>query len=170
MRDLVRSAYTAYKADPFLIPQDLGHIFMTLLEQCLNYDLDGPQCFLSTYGIGRQEQAMIIKRDSEKAKRYFLPRSLRSIVHIEENSSISDYSSFQNEKEVNVSRRAIPEETDEISDLDITEIANSSSFAHSYSISLASEKLILGSRQCQSVKAQAVGLLIHLSVAQIVPV
>jgi len=137
-RELVKSAYAAYKADPFLISQDLHHIFMIPLEQHLNHDLDGLHCFLSTYDIGRQEQAMIIKRDSEKAKRFFLPRSLSTVVHIAENSSISDYSSVPTKEEVIVTRRAKPEAMVDISDLDVTEMADSFSCEHSDSASLAS--------------------------------
>jgi hypothetical protein len=65
------AAYREFEENPFIIHQDLTHIFLTPLSQRLKHDLDGLQCFLSTYDIRKQEQTLFLKQSSEQAKQFF---------------------------------------------------------------------------------------------------
>jgi len=77
---------------PFILQQDLRHIFLTPLAQRLEHDADGLQCFLSTYNIGKETQALEVKRQSNQAKFFFFPRGLPITLNLLEEDEISNLS------------------------------------------------------------------------------
>ena len=103
LREQTATAYRQFEENPFIIRQDLRHIFLTPLSQRLKHDLDGLQCFLSTYDIGRQEQALFLRRSSEHAKQFFFPRSLPLLVGTSELEVSSNLTSSMLDETDNVS-------------------------------------------------------------------
>jgi hypothetical protein len=103
LREQTTTAYRQFEENPFIIRQDLRHIFLTPLSQRLKHDLDGLQCFLSTYDIGRQEQALFLRRSSEHAKQFFFPRSLPLLVGTSELEVSSNLTSSMLDETDNVS-------------------------------------------------------------------
>ena len=92
LQELTTTAYRQFEENPFIIRQDLRHIFLTPLSQRLKHDLDGLQCFLSIYEIGKQEQTLALKRSFEQTKQFFFPHSLLTLVirpAVEEHSDLS---------------------------------------------------------------------------------
>jgi len=103
LREQTTTAYRQFEENPFIIRQDLRHIFLTPLSQRLKHDLDGLHCFLSTYDIGRQDQALSLRRSSEHAKQFFFHRSLPLLVGTSELEVASNLTSSMLDETDNVS-------------------------------------------------------------------
>ncbi|MFN9979484.1 MAG: hypothetical protein ACK53Y_06205 [bacterium] len=103
LQELTTTAYRQFEENPFIIRQDLRHIFLTHLSQRLKHDLDGLQCFLSTYDIGRQEQALFLRQSSDHAQQFFFPRSLPLLVGTSELEVASNLTSSMLDETDNVS-------------------------------------------------------------------
>jgi len=72
VKEKVSQAYEAFQRDPFIVRQDLHHIFLIPLQQSLTQDADGLQCFLSTYNIAIAEQSLSIGETSRNCSNLFL--------------------------------------------------------------------------------------------------
>jgi hypothetical protein len=72
----VATAYEAYSADPFIVTSRIRHNFYTPLSDHLKQDVASLQCFLATYQLAIQEQAVHHDRHAQVTATYFLLRSL----------------------------------------------------------------------------------------------
>jgi hypothetical protein len=88
----VTCAYADYEKDPFIIRQDYRRLFAIPLDRRLKQDRDCLQCFISTFNLAVKERKEFLAIQSEKAQRFFLPRSLPNTVHIPSCSASSQIS------------------------------------------------------------------------------
>jgi hypothetical protein len=75
--------YVEYKHDPFFIRQGYRHLFAVPLTRRLQQDRDCLQCFLSTMDLAIEERKQFLEFQSERARRFFFPRSLPKMVQID---------------------------------------------------------------------------------------
>jgi len=91
----VAKAYEAFSADPFIVTGRIRHIFYTPLSDRLQQDVDSLQCFLATYQLAIQEQAVYRVRHAQAAVTFFFPRSLPTLLEwsdLDECSSLASNS------------------------------------------------------------------------------
>jgi hypothetical protein len=90
----VTHAYREYEQDPFIVRHDYRHLFAVSLARRLLQDRDCLQLFLTTFELAKQERAHYTKLQSEKAQKFFFPRSLPQVIQFRSKSESSILSNF----------------------------------------------------------------------------
>ncbi len=80
LQQQVTAAYQDYADDPFIVAQNLWHIFYTPLSQHLLQVVDSLKCFLSTYEVALEQQKHIRLQHTKAAQQFFLPQSLLTVI------------------------------------------------------------------------------------------
>ncbi len=89
LRNRVIQAYREYEQDPFMVRNDYRHSFAIALDRWLLQDRDCLQCFLAPLDLAKEERVLYMNRQSERAQKFFFPRSLPNLVHLGHTSDSS---------------------------------------------------------------------------------